>query len=310
MRNNKYILTNGNKIIIISDFLNICLSIYIDKIIEQNKINLESYFKNWHIQEYLEGISLNKHIYFNFNKYGFEDEYSNDINIDSDIQNKINKYIHKRDKKDIGDTQTNLDIFIPLSINEQKTENVINTEFINKLELENKEIDIEFIKKRIDELTKIKNKETEKNNEIKHNINEKKEYILKEKCKTQNKKSKLYFEKEKWDELKRKYNINYNLYIKFNNEIKNGQRNINDIPEIFIQEYNIFQKIYKPNADINQLFNIYLEEKKDTKNLDLFTKYNNLFEDNNIVISESSFETKNSYSNDNSDSSDNYDNED
>jgi hypothetical protein len=301
MRNNKYILTTGKKILIISDFLNVCLLLYIDRIIEHG--NIEEYFKNWCIQEYLEGITLNKNIYFNFQKYCFIDEYLNDISIDSDLSNKINKYIIKQYNKEIGDTQTNLDIFIPLSINETKTENVMNTEFINKLEKENKEIDIDFIRKRIDELTQIKNKENEKINELKNNISEKKEVILKEKCNAQNKKSKLKYEKEKWDELKRKYDINYDIYLKMKEEIKNNERLPNDIPEIFIQEYNIFEEIYDPSIEKNNLFDKYLDEKKKNKNTDLFTKYNNLFEDDNIVISDTSLHQSEN-------SSEDYENED
>jgi hypothetical protein len=309
MRNNKYVLLNNNKIIIISDYLNVCLLLFIDKMLDNNNLDIEKQFKDWYIQEYLEGIILNKNIFFNFKKVRFEDEYSNKIIIDDDIINKINKYIYtleiyninnyKPTKKDIIDTQTNLDIFIPLSINETKTENIINTEFINKLEKENKEIDIDFIKKRIDELTQIKNKENEKIKDIKNNISEKKEIINKEKCDTQTKKYKLKYEKEKWNELKRKYDINYNIYITFKDEIKNKKREHNDIPEIFIHEYNIFEKIFNLNINKEELFNIYLDEKKNSNEIDLFTKYNNLFEDNNIIIDDNSDQSSSEHYDDN-----------
>lgn len=285
MRSNKYIVFYNSKVIIISDSLEVCLSVCIDKIIEYKYMHQEIDFKNILIQEYLEGVTLNKNIYFDITKICFVDEYDAIIAISNDLGNKINKYIKSHDN---GDTQTQLDIFIPLSINEPKTENVINTEFITKLEKENKDIDLDFIKKRIDELTHIKNKETEKIEEMKNTLTKKKDIILKTKSETENKKSKLKYEKEKWEEIKRKYDINYNIYLSLKNEIKTGERKENDIPELFVNEYNIFEKIFIPDVDKKELFDSYLDEKKQNKNTDLFTKYNNLFEEDNIIISDNS----------------------
>jgi hypothetical protein len=288
MKDSKYVLLNNTKIIIISDLLEVCLSLYIDKIIENKNINI----KQCVVQEYLEGVTLLRNIYFDITNKRFIDEYDQIINIPIDLNNKINKYITSYD---LAETQTQLDIFIPLSISvpnkDVKTDNVINTEFINRFEKENKEIDIDFIKKRIDELTQIKNKETEKLEDIKNEISLKKETILKKKSEAETKKSKLKYEKDKWNELKRKYDINYNIYITLKNEIKTGDRNENDIPELFVNEYKIFEKIFIPDVDKKELFNSYLDEKKQNKDVDLFTKYNNLFEDDNIVISDNSTES-------------------
>jgi hypothetical protein len=288
MKDSKYVLLNNTKIIIISDLLEVCLSLYIDKIIENKNINM----KQCVVQEYLEGVTLLRNIYFDITNKRFIDEYDQIINIPIDLNNKINKYITSYD---LAETQTQLDIFIPLSISvpnkDVKTDNVINTEFINRFEKENKEIDIDFIKKRIDELTQIKNKETERLEDIKNEISLKKETILKKKSEAETKKSKLKYEKDKWNELKRKYDINYNIYITLKNEIRTGDRNENDIPELFVNEYKIFEKIFIPDVDKKELFNSYLDEKKQNKDVDLFTKYNNLFEDDNIVISDNSTES-------------------
>jgi hypothetical protein len=288
MKDSKYVLLNNTKIIIISDLLEVCLSLYIDKIIENKNINI----KQCVVQEYLEGVTLLRNIYFDITNKRFIDEYDQIINIPIDLNNKINKYITSYD---LAETQTQLDIFIPLSISvpnkDVKTDNVINTEFINRFEKENKEIDIDFIKKRIDELTQIKNKETERLEDIKNEISLKKETILKKKSEAETKKSKLKYEKDKWNELKRKYDINYNIYITLKNEIRTGDRNENDIPELFVNEYKIFEKIFIPDVDKKELFNSYLDEKKQNKDVDLFTKYNNLFEDDNIVISDNSTES-------------------
>jgi hypothetical protein len=191
-------------------------------------------------------------------------------------------------KFNIEKNTENIDIFIPLDEkleNDGKTvENTINTEFINKLEKENRTIDIDFIKRRIDELTQIRDSEYSKINEIQSTIKEKKEKVNIEKVKTKSKKIKLKYEKEKWEELKRKFDININIYKSIKNEIEQQERLPNDIPELFQNEYKVFSQIDQENKlDDHIVFNIYLEYIKNIKN-DQINNFNILFESHNIII--------------------------
>jgi hypothetical protein len=289
----KFILLGRNKIFNITDNLETAMNIYLDKIFEYIEIgyhitlktislnNLIEYFNDFIIQEFIEGSTCIKTIKFDFQNYIF----INDKNVKiseqpfkiSILMNKLN--IHK--------TSENIDIFIPLDDGNIKTvENTINTEFINKLENENKVNDIEFIKKRIDELTHIRDSEYLKINDIKTNIIKKKEEINKDRILAKSKKSKLKYEKEKWEELKRNFDINLNIYKSIKSEMVEGIRQNNDIPELFNNEYIIFLELDNNLLlDNDNIFNLYLEFKKNTKNNDI-TNFNNLFESQNLIITD------------------------
>jgi hypothetical protein len=310
----KYILTGKGKIYYISNDLETILNIYLDKIIDYIDIgvhitlklvninNLIEYFNDFIIQEYLEHFTIIKYIKLDFNSFIFITDTNIKISNYNSITNKLNILMKKFN---IEKQTENIDIFIPLDDkinNDGKTiENTINTEFINKLEKENRTNDLDFIKKRIEELTQIRDSEYSKINELKTNINKKKEEINIEKTKTKSKKIKLKFEKEKWNELKRKFDININIYKSIKNEILTNERLENDIPELFQNEYIIFNQIYQENKlDDPDVFNIYLEYIKNIKN-DQINNFNILFEAHNILISEDNNNSSDDYYIENSD---------
>lgn len=280
-----FILSNNNKILYISDNLDSCLLFYIERIIDFIEIykyllssnnfsnELNKYFSNHFIGEYYNNIALIRKITFDFDKNYFIVNGKN-MDVNNDIKNKLNSIFIDNSK--IFETQTNLDIFIPISELQTTNNNVINTEFINKLEKENKEIDIDFIKKRMEELTKIKDNEINKISTLKNKIDSKLKDINKELIKTKTIKTKIKYEKEKWDEIKRKFNINLDIYKKIKDEISNGERDENNIPELFIYEFEIFEKI-KEHLNDDNLFDIYINEKQNIKEKTI-TNFEQLFE--------------------------------
>jgi len=293
----KFILFGKGKIHTISTDLETILNIYLDKIFEYIEIgihitlklininNLIEYFNDFTIQEYLENFSIIKQIKLDYNNFIFITDHNSNVTSFQSVKHKLNLLMKKFN---IEKNTENIDIFIPLDEkleNDGKTvENTINTEFINKLEKENRTIDIDFIKRRIDELTQIRDSEYSKINEIQSTIKEKKEKVNIEKVKTKSKKIKLKYEKEKWEELKRKFDININIYKSIKNEIEQQERLPNDIPELFQNEYKVFSQIDQENKlDDHIVFNIYLEYIKNIKN-DQINNFNILFESHNIII--------------------------
>jgi hypothetical protein len=248
-----YILMNGSTIHLISNNLETCQHKLIDTMMDYTDhfkvAKLDDSFSNYVIQEFLEGVVLVRNIYFL--KFSFTDG-NKEINTNFYLQQKISKLKTKLaiDETIPINTQNDLDIFIPLNITQTIENNMVNTEFITKLEKENKNVDIEFLRKRIEELTSIKDQEAKKLDDYKNTLDEKKQHIHKEKIETKSKKYKLKYEKEKWEELKRKFQVSLNLYKSFKKEMEEGTRN--DIPELFLQEYNMLRhKITWNNLTLN-----------------------------------------------------------
>ena len=88
-------------------------------------------------------------------------------------------------------------------------------------------------------------KENEKNslNKIKNELKTKEEQVFMEKIKNERLREKFEQKKEYYEKMKNKFKIDKELYYRIKSEIKNGNRESTKLPELFIDEYNIFSKL-------------------------------------------------------------------
>jgi hypothetical protein len=127
----------------------------------------------------------------------------------------------------IDNESSEINIFIP---NEKEISEIND---VNMFELKEKIILLE----------KIKNNEYDKLQELKKDFISKEEKYTEDKIKINNKKLKLKQEQEKWDSIKKKFEADKKLYFVFKQEIENNIREVEDIPELFINIYPIFEKL-------------------------------------------------------------------
>lgn len=171
----------------------------------------------------------------------------------------LNDYINKKTKIDniiknikIYKYKNNLvkDIYYINSKLILKTQNndVINDEsseiniFIPN-ETENNDITPYDLKEKINLLEKLKQHEIDKLQELKEDYVNKEEKYIEEKIKIDNKKLKLKQEQDKWDCIKKKFEADKKLYYLFKEEINKNIRQKDDIPELFVEIYPIFEKL-------------------------------------------------------------------
>jgi len=119
--------------------------------------------------------------------------------------------------------------------------------------------------------------------------------------------------KEKEEENRKVFRVDKNIYNIFIEEINNNVRDEDDIPEIFYQKYLIFNKLKEEiNESISETeeYNRYNEIKNNISKIDLESKFDDMFIENNNIYNRLSNNLENkeyssSYHDSNSDSSEN-----
>ena len=276
--------------------------IYCDK----NKIN---YLKQIKIYSYDNYIPIN--ILTIDNKFNLIDNTNKIIEINSSILTNTRLEIIDQLKNKFNEES---DINICLPINEEDCVSEISCDDINtNIYIKPKNINIDELNENIRILKE--NIENEKN--ILEANNKKYENKLDSYLECKHKLGLLEIKeknkKEKEEENRKVFKVDKNVYNIFVEEINNNSRDDDDIPEIFYQKYLIFNKLKEEiNDSISETeeYNKYNEIKKDMSKIDLESKFDDMFIENNNIYNKLSNNLENkeyssSYHDSNSESSEN-----
>lgn len=123
-----------------------------------------------------------------------------------------------------------------------KIDNILESSDIN-IFIPNETENINDLQEKISLLEKLQQDEIKKLDELKYNYINKEEKYIEEKVKIDNKKLKLKQEQDKWNTIKKKFEVDKNLYFVFKNEINENKRNKDEIPELFKDIYPVFEQL-------------------------------------------------------------------
>lgn len=161
----------------------------------------------------------------------------------------------KKDRKERKDRQTEKSSDINVQLPMINTEINISTQNDNSNESsESDEIDVEELKRKIDELSKLKEKEVEDLENLNQNFHEFQSQVIDEKFSLDAEKSKLKQNKEKWEEFKNIFNADKKIYKIMKEQIANKE--IEVIPELFEKKFPIFEILDK-NEQLDSSSEIY-----------------------------------------------------
>lgn len=287
MNNYHYLLRDTNEIFGIYTKLDIAYNYLLQilytfyryhKMIEKRSCNIELIIKNFQIIEYDDNMVIN--LYNINNDFKLIDIHSNIFNSSTiSIIDFISKLENMININDINIDSNELNLFIPI--------NFIDTDIYKDDEKKNtlpNDINLELIElqTKIDLLAKMKDNEEKSLEKIKDNTKVKEEQVFMEQIKNEKIKQKLEQKKEYYEKSKNKFKIDKNLYFKIKEEIKNNQREEYNLPELFIEEFQIFTKLEENNM-LNRLsdeeFEDYLKYKPEKKQ-NFKTLYDDIFNNN------------------------------
>lgn len=255
--------------------------------------NLRLLVKNFQIIHYDNNMIIN--IYNVDNTFKLIDINSNDVNM-STVS--IIDFISKLENicEEINIDSNDLKLFIPVNFTETE---VVKKQPTNEIDKELKEL-----KEKIELLDELKENEKKSLNKIKDELKIKEEKVFMEKIKNERLKEKFEQKKEYYEKMKNKFKIDKELYYRIKSEIKNGSRELKNLPELFIDEYNIFLKLEEENLlDIelsDNLFQEYLKYKPEKKQ-NFNTLYDNIFKSIPNNLSDSDDDSSDDESNNDSD---------
>ena len=229
-------------------------------------LNINSIINNIQIIEYNDNNIYNIYI-FNKNFQLINNNY--DTIIFNNIY--INDIVDKLQK--INNSNSNeLNIFIP--------NNFFDTDTINNNDNNEINCELQILQDKIETLKNIKGTENEFLNKIKENIKNKEEEIYIKKSNNLSVKKKFENKKEYYNKMKNKFKIDKDIYFKLREEITNGERTLQSLPELFIDEFNIFQKLElenKINLELSDdIFEEYLKYKPE-KTQNFMTNFDHIF---------------------------------
>ena len=295
MNNNHYLLRDSHEIFGIYNTLDIAYNNLLQFIYNFNRYyklncvnedigyNLRLIAKNFQIIHYDNNMIIN--LYNIDNKFKLIDLNSNIINI-STIS--IIDFISKLENicEEINIDSNDLKLFIPVNFTETEKKNN-NRQPIDTKNFTTNEINRELkeLQAKIELLDEMKENERISLNKMKNEIKTKEEQVFLDKIKSQTIKEKLEQKKEYYDKIKNKFKIDKDIYFKIKSEINSGDRESKNLPELFIEEYNIFSKLEADNfLDIDSsdnLFQEYLKYKPEKKQ-NFNTLFDNIFKNNNL----------------------------
>ena len=205
--------------------------------------NLRLLVKNFQIIHYDNNMVIN--LYNVDNTFKLVDTHSNNINI-STVS--ISDFISKLENicEEINIDSNDLKLFIPVNFTEtevvKKQNQSIND---NSKNISTNDINKELkeLKEKIELLDELKENEKNSLNKIKNELKTKEEQVFMEKIKNERLREKFEQKKEYYEKMKNKFKIDKELYYRIKSEIKNGSRELKNLPELFIDEYNIFLKL-------------------------------------------------------------------
>jgi hypothetical protein len=237
-------------------------NIYDDKkeaLIHLYKLN--KYSKEIHLNEFKNGyISGEYSIKKNIIYYSSLDDKNNvSISEVKDLPYEIIKNRNPNKAVKISTTET------PLKKNKEESSEInvqlppINTEINITTDQDNsidspKCEDLEELKKKIEELSKMKEKEVEELENLNENFHEFQTKVIDEKFSLDAEKLKLKHNKEKWEEFKNIFNADKKIYKIMKEQIANCE--IEKIPELFEKKYPIF-RILDENNQLDTTSEIY-----------------------------------------------------
>jgi hypothetical protein len=189
--------------------------------------------------------------------YSFLDEVNNISIIKvEDLPYEIVKNIKPSSNKKLKSklkTEVSSDINVQLPV--INTEINITTQNNNSdSESECENLNMEELKKKIDELNKLKEKEVEDLENLNQNFHEFQSKVIDEKFSLDAEKLKLKQNKEKWEEFKNIFNADKKIYKIMKEQILNKE--IEEIPELFQKKYPIFEILDK-NEQLDSTSEIY-----------------------------------------------------
>lgn len=165
----------------------------------------------------------------------------------------------------------------------------------NEEKKEEESVDLDELKRQIDELSKLKDAEIDELENLNENLHEFENKIIEEKFSVDAEKNKLKRDKEKWEEFKNIFNADKKIYKIMKEQLDNSE--IDEIPELFEKKYPIFRVLDDNNlldtsSEIYEYIKLLPEDDSVYIPKDIVLK--GLFNDNNPISSISLTELKES----------------
>ena len=199
-------------------------------------------------------------------------------------------------QQESSDIHVNLPVInteIQITSDETKQETTQQTNEETKEDEE--EIDEEELKKKIDELNKLKDQEMKDLEKLNEGFHEIENEIFESKSNLTAEKNKLKRDKEKWEEFKNIFVVDKKIYRTIKEKIEKGEIDETEIPELFEKKYPILKvldenNILDTNSDIYEYIKLLPED--DSIYIPRTTELYGLFNDNPGVSSISLTEMK------------------
>lgn len=261
---------------------------------DKNKID---YIKNLKIIEYSNCCPINSYK-IDENNLNIYDENKTKIDIKNLTLSRQKVELEVLLKKDI---ESEINLFIPLDPDSSDDYKIENDNIYIKQDINSLKEQIELEKIKLEKKNEIFESKLQKVLDINHEL------------KLYEKEQKL--QKEKEEEEKRIFNTNKNIFNCIINEINDGIRDPDDIPELLKNNFIVFQKLKEENDYVNMTeseeYNKYIEIKNslNLQNTNIKTNYDGMF-DSNAIYKKLYNELNETESNnsDNSDNSNNFEN--
>jgi hypothetical protein len=172
----------------------------------------------------------------------------------------------------------------------------INTEII--ITSEESDVDIEELKRKIDQLNRLKDLEINDLENLNKDFHEQENKIIAEKFSVDAEKNKLKLDKGKWEEFKNIFNADKKIYKIMKEQLDN--EDIDEIPELFEKKYPIFKVLDENDlldipSDIYEYIKLLPED--DSVYIPKNIALKGLFNDDNGISSISLTELKDNYKN-------------
>lgn len=153
----------------------------------------------------------------------------------------IKKITRCQDSSTDSDSSTSnasdINLFIPFS--SEKCNNIVQQEPVKKEET----ITLEELEKRMEYLTKLKEREMMDIDEAREQYEKKEEEYREEKAKLEQMKLEMKRSQEKYEEIQKKFEADKKLYFIFKQEILDGKRAAHDIPILFNDTFPVFKQL-------------------------------------------------------------------
>jgi hypothetical protein len=164
-----------------------------------------------------------------------------------------NVKLNKNIKNNHTEKSSDINVKLPV-INTEINITTNNNESENSSQNEEEIVDLEELKRKIEELNKLKDKEIEDLENLNQNFHDFQSKVIDEKYSLDAEKSKLKQNKEKWEEFKNIFNADKKIYKIMKEQIETKE--ITTIPELFEKKFPIF-KILDENNQLDSTSEIY-----------------------------------------------------